>query len=114
MEVTMTRTFPALAAFALVTVFASGPLLADPPDSPKKSNRNAAPATNLKSKPPQTTRCDCSNCSAEHCPPPVKQNWGCRTCDYLNGTKLTGLDAATRLGPVVTVILPSGALIDLR
>ena len=98
----MTRTFPAL--------------LADPPDSPKKSNRNAAPATNLKSKPPQTTRCDCSNCSAEHCPPPVTAGgpWGCRDCGFSNGTKLTGLDAATRLGPVVTVILPSGALIDLR
>ena len=33
---------------------------------------------------------------------------------WRGGTKLTGLDAATRLGPVVTVILPSGALIDLR
>jgi hypothetical protein len=30
-------------------------------------NSGVAPATNLKSKPRQTA-CDCSNCSAEHCP----------------------------------------------
>ena len=42
------------------------------------------------------------------------QGWGCPACGFKNGTKLNGLDAATQLGPVVTVILPSGDLIDLR
>jgi hypothetical protein len=57
----------AVAVVAVVTAFASGTLLAA--DSPN-SNRNAAPATTLKSKPSETTPCDCSNCSAAHCQGP--------------------------------------------
>jgi hypothetical protein len=50
--VAIRHTLSAITALALVTAFTSGPLLAAPPDR-VKANR--------------TIKCDCSNCSAQHC-----------------------------------------------
>ena len=47
------------------------------------SQAEAGSHNNLKSKPAQTA-CDCSNCSAEHCPPPRRWNWRIKPHDGLS------------------------------
>ena len=46
---------------------------------------------------------------------PANAGWGCRTCDYLNGTQHSGIAVGSAsTGSVSTVILPMGEIVDVR
>jgi hypothetical protein len=41
--------------------------------------------------------------------------WGCHTCEFKNGTPLTGVAlGSASTGTVISVILPSGEVLKLR